>query len=346
MAATELAPDAPLGEDERYRLIRLLGTGGMASVWLARDTRLDRLVAVKILSDVLCLDRGYVQRFEREARVAAGLSHPHLVNVFDYSVAGGRPFLIMEYVPGGTLADARGPTPDGGVALARDLLGALAHIHDAGIVHRDIKPANVLLDDRGRPRLADFGIAAPSGATRLTATGMVVGTARFIAPEVLAGQPASERSDLYACGVLLNECLGQGASPALARVVERLCAVDPTQRPASAEVALSMLERPPQSPGGREEGGPGRRLTPRAAGTRRPGLEVPRVTRQGRHLQVHLTRRALAVLAAVALAAAALVAFTVGGGHPPRGRSAPAPAGAPLAQQLDALERAVNRAVR
>jgi eukaryotic-like serine/threonine-protein kinase len=159
----------------RYRLERILGTGGMASVWLARDERLGRPVAVKLLSDSLAHDESYLHRFRREARLAAGLSHPNLVTVYDFGDEDERPYLVMEYVEGGTLTDRIA----GGTAheldpgrLARELLDALDHIHSAGIVHRDIKPGNVLIAPDGSARVTDFGIAQPEGATRLTGTGL------------------------------------------------------------------------------------------------------------------------------------------------------------------------------
>ncbi|MEA2159160.1 MAG: eukaryotic-like serine/threonine-protein kinase, partial [Solirubrobacteraceae bacterium] len=144
-----LVPEETLS-DGRYRLERVLGTGGMGSVWLAHDARLGRPVAVKVISDALAVDRQWLRRFEREARAAASVSHPHIVQVFDYSVEEERPYLVMEYVRGGSLADrltASRPHDQGldVEALARGLLDALAHIHDAGIVHRDVKPGNILL---------------------------------------------------------------------------------------------------------------------------------------------------------------------------------------------------------
>ena len=190
-------PGAILGE--RYRLERRIASGGMATVWLARDEELERRVAIKVLSDVLAEDPAYTERFRREARVAAGLSNPNLVRVFDYSAESERPYIAMEYVEGGTLADrvAQGTADDfDSRRLARELLGALAAIHAAGVIHRDVKPSNVLLDPNGSTRLTDFGIARPENATELTGTGQVLGTLKYMAPEVLAGQPATERSDL------------------------------------------------------------------------------------------------------------------------------------------------------
>src|SRR4051794_26237859 len=241
--ARAFGPGAVLGD--RYRLERVIATGGMATVWLARDTELDRDVAVKILSDVLAENRTYTERFRREARVAAGLSNPNLVRMFDYSGRAERPYLVMEYVAGGTLADriGAGTTTDlDAEELARELLAALAAIHEAGVVHRDVKPSNVLLDDEGGTHLTDFGIAQPEDATQLTGTGEVIGTLKYMAPEVLAGQPSTERSDLYALGVLLSETLAGRPMPQLEALIDRLTASDPLERPASATQAASLLD--------------------------------------------------------------------------------------------------------
>ena len=253
------ASGAELGS--RYRLERRVGAGGMASVWLATDAELDRPVAVKVLSDVFADDEAYVARFRRESRVAAGFSHPSLIRVFDFSGEGERPYMVMEYVPGGTLAeridaDEVGQDVEG---LASELLGALEHIHEAGVVHRDIKPANVLFDDAGRARLTDFGIAQPEDATRLTRTGNVVGTLRYMAPEVLEGQPADARSDLYSLGVLLGECAGERPAPGLAGLIERLTARNPSERPLTASAALALLA---DGTGGAEPTAPTRVIAP------------------------------------------------------------------------------------
>jgi serine/threonine protein kinase len=250
MAATELASGAGFGEDGRYRLEALLGTGGMASVWLATDGRLGRPVAIKFLADVLALDDDYVRRFEREGRVAASLSHPNLVSVFDLSSDGSRPYMVMEYVSGGTLAqrlhDTGAGLPDPEV-LFGELLDALAYIHAAGVIHRDIKPANLLIGADGRARLTDFGIAQPSAASSVTRAGLVLGTARYIAPEVLRGHRSDERSDLYACGVLLRQCLEHGGPRHLYALAERLTAEDPSRRPAPASAVRAMLPRSARS---------------------------------------------------------------------------------------------------
>uniref|UniRef100_UPI0017CEC8FF serine/threonine-protein kinase n=1 Tax=Sporichthya sp. TaxID=65475 RepID=UPI0017CEC8FF len=241
MNAGPVLVGAQLGE--RYTLTRLIGTGGMASVWAAQDPRLDREVAIKIISDTLALDPTFVERFEREARIAAALSHPHVVGVFDYGTHGGRPYLVMECVPGGTLSsrlkeDRVDWDP---VTITRELLDALGHIHAAGILHRDLKPANVLIGADGRARLTDFGIAHLADATKLTSTGFIVGTEKYLAPEVRRGAAATVASDLYALGVLLRECATAHAPGGLTELTDRLTDPDPDRRPASAASALALL---------------------------------------------------------------------------------------------------------
>ncbi len=231
----------------RYRVERLLGRGGMASVWRARDEVLDRAVAVKLLSDTISSDPEFLARFRREARVAAGLWHPNLIGVYDYADRTERPYLVMEFVPGGDLATRIKHGPIDCERLARELLGAVAHIHAAGIVHRDIKPQNVLIAPDGSAKLIDFGIALPADATALTRTGHLLGTARYLAPEVMNGGQAGARSDLYSCGVLLRDCLGDSASAPLCALVNRLTDPDPRARPASAERALARLNTRPVS---------------------------------------------------------------------------------------------------
>jgi eukaryotic-like serine/threonine-protein kinase len=228
---------------DRYRLQRLLGRGGMASVWLATDEVLERPVAVKLLADTIASDPEFLARFRREARVAAGLSHPNLIGVYDYSDREERPYLVMEYVSGETLSERMsGGAPIDCELLAGELLGALAHIHAAGIIHRDVKPQNVLIAPEGDARLIDFGIALPADATALTRTGHLLGTARYIAPEVMEGGPATERSDLYSCGVLLRDCAGNGHGR-LRSLANHLAAADPDRRPDTAAAALAQLRR-------------------------------------------------------------------------------------------------------
>jgi serine/threonine protein kinase len=194
---------------------------------------------------VLAEKPDYVARFRREARVAAGLSNPNLVGMLDYSGGTERPYIVMQYVAGGTLADriAAGEADEvDAERLARQLLSALAAIHTAGVVHRDVKPSNILLDDQGNAHLTDFGIAQPEDATQLTATGEVIGTLKYMAPEVLAGQAATQRSDLYALGVVLGEALAGAEMPQLEALIDRLTATDPLERPASAPQATTLLD--------------------------------------------------------------------------------------------------------
>ena len=231
---------------DRFRLERVIGVGGMASVWLARDEQLDRPVAVKILSEALAEDEDYVARFGREARTAGSVAQANLVNVFDFQAGGPRPYLVMEYVEGETLGGLieRGAELDP-ERTARELLAALRAIHDAGIVHRDVKPENVLVGADGRMRLTDFGIAHPEDATRLTQTGEVIGTARFMAPELRAGGDPTIRSDLYSLGVLLREVCHTDPDGDVAELAAHLSRADPAERPASASEALAALERGP-----------------------------------------------------------------------------------------------------
>jgi len=228
---------------DRYRLERTLGRGGMAAVWLGHDEVLDRPVAVKVLADTIAGDPDFVARFRREAHTAAGLSHPNLADVYDFSEESERPYLVMQFVPGENLAERleRGRDVDC-EQLAQELLQALAHIHAAGILHRDVKPANVIIEPGGTAKLIDFGIALPRDATALTSTGLVLGTERYAAPEVMEGSPATERSDLYSCGVVLRAC-ADGVSPDLRVLVEWLASRNPQERPRSAREALARLER-------------------------------------------------------------------------------------------------------
>jgi serine/threonine protein kinase len=229
---------------DRYRLERLLGRGGMASVWRASDRVLERPVAVKIIADTIASDREFRARFRREARIAASLSHPNLIGIYDYADGAERPYLVMEYVAGDNLAQRLSTNGEiDAELLGRQLLGALAHIHAAGIVHRDVKSQNILIAPDGSTRLIDFGIALPADATALTSTGNLLGTARYIAPEVMHGERATERSDLYSCGVVLRDCMGSDPPDNLSALVDRLCAADPLDRPASAGEALARLER-------------------------------------------------------------------------------------------------------
>ncbi|HEX5989812.1 MAG TPA: serine/threonine-protein kinase [Solirubrobacterales bacterium] len=296
---------------DRYRLERTLGRGGMAAVWLGHDEVLDRPVAVKVLSDTIAGDPGFVARFRREAYTAAGLSHPNLVDVYDFSEEGERPYLVMQFVPGENLAErlerGRGVECE---RLARELLSALAHIHEAGILHRDVKPANVIVEPDGTAKLIDFGIALPRDATALTSTGLVLGTERYAAPEVMRGEPASERSDLYSCGVVLRAC-ADGASPDLRGLVNWMASEGPDERPRSARAALARLER-----GGARPEQPTRAFEPTQV-FEPPPADRPARTEGSRRGRWGAAAALLAFVVAVALVAA----LALGGGDDPAGPS-------------------------
>src|SRR5947209_11303094 len=291
----------------------------MAIVWSATDQQLERVVAIKVISDVLATDPRFVARFEREARLAAGLSHSNLVKVFDFSVDEERPLLIMEYVPGGSLAEARGRSLDA-ESLARELLDAVAHIHAAGILHRDIKPANVLLGADGSPRLTDFGIARGDETTGLTQTGQVMGTLRYIAPEVAEGQPSSPQSDLFALGVLLGEIAGPDASPDLAGLIARMSARDPALRPHSAAQALAELDPTRMLPPTLAIE-PDTTVATQALSTGRPATARPHRPLTAR---AHIGSRQALAAGAVLLAVLVLVVIAASGGGSSQPKPAPA----------------------
>lgn len=198
--------------DGRYLVGDRIARGGMASVHLATDTRLDRAVAIKIMHPGLGDDADFTARFQREARSAASLNHPNVVAVFDQGEDQGYVYLVMEYVPGHTLRDvmrAETPMPPRrALALADPLLVALSVAHDAHLIHRDIKPENVLITPDGRIKVADFGLArAMSGAASTATTGVLIGTVSYLAPELVVNEGADARSDVYAVGALLYEML-------------------------------------------------------------------------------------------------------------------------------------------
>lgn len=259
---------------ERYELGELLGRGGMSEVRAGRDLRLGRDVAVKLLTSAGAEGAHLRERFEAEARAVASLSHPNVVLVFDSGEHEGVPFLVMERLPGRTLADelASGPlASDRAVRVATDVLAALDAAHAAGIVHRDIKPSNVLLCPDGGVKVSDFGIAKTASAMTLTDDGTLLGTPGYLAPERLTGEAATPRSDLYSVGVLLYEALSgrqpfEGDSPAgllraiaegrpvplleqrpdlpplLGRAVERAMEKEPSNRFASAAEMAAALD--------------------------------------------------------------------------------------------------------
>jgi beta-lactam-binding protein with PASTA domain/tRNA A-37 threonylcarbamoyl transferase component Bud32 len=196
--------------DGRYRILRKLGTGGMANVYLAEDEVLGRRVAIKILNDRHAGDDQFVERFRREAKNAASLSHPNIVSIYDRGEAEGTYYIAMEYLDGRSLKElivARGPAPIHlAVEYARQILAAIRFAHRHGIVHRDIKPHNVLVDAEGRLKVTDFGIAR-AGASQMTEAGSIIGTAQYLSPEQAKGAPVDQTSDLYSVGVVLYELL-------------------------------------------------------------------------------------------------------------------------------------------
>src|SRR4051812_31753079 len=248
----------------RYRVLDRLGSGGMATVYLAEDERLGRKVAVKRLHSDSPEDAA--QRFEREAKVGASLSHPNLVTVFDTVADDEGVLIVMEYVEGENLAQLMGRErvpSEQGISIIRQVAGALDHAHHAGVVHRDIKPANILISPDGKAKLVDLGIATASERTQITAAGTVLGTPSYMAPEQLEGGKITKAVDIYALGTVAFELLGgrkarQGRTPveiahqissepvpdiregwsdapaAAADLLQRAMSRDPAERPASA----------------------------------------------------------------------------------------------------------------
>src|SRR4051812_21675811 len=246
--------------DERYQLDHKIGSGGMADVWLAEDTELDRNVAIKILHDRFAQDGEFVQRFQREAQSAAGLQHPNVVGVFDRGSFGDSYFIAMEYVDGPSLKDLvkGGMGTQDAINFTRQILKAARFAHRKGIIHRDLKPQNVLIDDEGRARVADFGIARGGENSDITATGSVMGTAQYLSPEQAQGKPTTPRSDIYSIGVILYEALtgrvpfeGDSAvAVALKQVSEtprRPSAINPDIPPALDAVVMRALAKDPEA---------------------------------------------------------------------------------------------------
>jgi eukaryotic-like serine/threonine-protein kinase len=284
----------------RYRLKELLGSSLMAEVHLASDVTLERLVVVKLLAP-----RADRARFEREARAAAGLAHENIVQLFDYGEDEGRPYIVFEYLPGQSLRDrlaGGNALPDDETAMiARDIAAGLAHAHARGVVHRDLKPGNVLFDGEDRAKIADFGIARVVDADTITDEGTVLGTAAYISPEQVRGEPSTPASDVYAFGVVLYEMLSgrppfaaenptqlaamhrdaeppplqsarSDAPAGLARLTTAALAKDPVSRPADGAALAAALgaDAPPTIVSDAET----RVLAPVAAQRRRPRLPL------------------------------------------------------------------------
>jgi eukaryotic-like serine/threonine-protein kinase len=293
--------------DGRYRVVSRLGSGGMAEVYLARDELLGREVAVKVLHQHFAEDQEFVERFRREASSAAGLSHPNIVAIFDRGEWNGTYYIAMEYVDGRSLkalVRERGAL-DPAVALdiVIQILRAARFAHRRGVIHRDLKPHNVLLDDEGRARVTDFGIAR-AGASDMTMTGSIMGTAQYLSPEQAQGFAVSSSSDIYSVGVILYELLtgvvpfeGETAvaiafkqvsatpappsslnpalPPSLDAVVLRTLAKDPAERYADAEELIAALEVERAALGGQASVPDQREAPPTAVAAGEPAYPGP-----------------------------------------------------------------------
>jgi len=264
--------------DGRYRVLRRLGSGGMADVWLAEDTHLQRQVALKVLHRRFAQDQEFVQRFQREAESAAGLQHPNIVSVFDRGQFEGTYYIAMQYIDGPTLKQLidRGLTPEQAVTLIRQVLEAARFAHRNGVVHRDLKPQNVIINAEGVAVVTDFGIAR-AGVSEITQTGSVMGTPHYLSPEQAQGFDVTAVSDLYSIGVILYEALtgrvpfeaesavavamkqvsqtplrpssiNPAVSPALDGVVMRALEKDPGQRFQNADAFIAALDAALKAP--------------------------------------------------------------------------------------------------
>ena len=291
--------------DGRYTLTRSIGGGGMAEVFLAHDGVLDRDVALKVLRGQYTGDEEFVERFRREAKSAASLSHPNIVPVYDRGdTEDGSHYIAMEYVSGGTLKerlDERGPIEPGrALAATAQVAEALWAAHERGVIHRDIKPHNILLTETGHLKVTDFGIARAASAVTISATNAVFGTAGYLSPEQALGEPATPRSDLYSLGIVLYEmltgvvpfradnpvavCMKHVTEPlhpprkldptipaAVDALVAKMLAKDPADRPANASELLDDIEG--------VRGGAAPPLPTPRTGTPRLGVPAPSATR-------------------------------------------------------------------
>src|SRR5262245_41499890 len=205
-------PDAVSTTFGKYELLGELGRGGMGVVYKAREAKLDRIVAVKMILSSQFASSEQVERFHAEARACARLPHPHIVQVFEVGELHGQPFFAMEFIEGRGLdsrIQERPLDPDEAVRLLIPIVRAVGHLHAHGLIHRDLKPGNVLIDRAGRPVLTDFGLAKILADTEshLTTTGAILGTPSYMAPEQAAAKPVTPATDVYSLGAILYECL-------------------------------------------------------------------------------------------------------------------------------------------
>lgn len=240
----------PLIED-RYELLEVIASGGMATVWKARDTRLDRLVAVKRPHPTAPGDERANDRMIREARAAAASSHPNLITIHDHGADEEGPYLVMELAEGPTLHDAMGGvTGAEALSIGAQIADGLAAIHDVGVIHRDVKPSNVILTERG-PLLTDFGIALdPTATTEITEDGLVIATPTYAAPEVIAGGTPTRGSDVYSLAIVIEEMLDASGAPTTPDVEAALRAAKaetPDNRPDARAFAEALRGAAPTS---------------------------------------------------------------------------------------------------
>ena len=197
--------------DERYAVESLLGRGGMGNVYKARERALDRHVALKIVPEFRSADEQFIERFRREARIAARLRHPHIVSVHEVGTMGAFPYFSMDYIDGSTLRAVverrRVLSHEDAISILVEICRAVAHAHSKGIIHRDLKPENVMIDTEGDVFVLDFGLARAVEEVGLTQSGMIMGTPFYMSPEQLAGEKLDERSDIYSLGLILYYCI-------------------------------------------------------------------------------------------------------------------------------------------
>ena len=340
---------------ERYRLDERVGSGGMSTVYKAFDETLERWVAIKVLHHSLEDDPLQLERFRREARTVARLSHPHVVTVIDAGEDDGHPFIVFEYVPGETLKALirrGGPLPVvEAVAYAIEIGRALSAAHTERLVHRDVKPQNVLIDPDGRAKVTDFGISRSLDADGLTATGRVLGTTDYVSPEQALGEGVNEQSDVYSLGICLFEmltgevpftadsqvgvamkhvreplpdvqALRPDVSAALAAVVERATSKEQRNRYATAADMVADLEQALAIEAARAGGANGEATSVLQALPRETGEIAPARLRHPRRRLV-----GFAILLLAAAGVAAIIALRPGEGttHHKRAAAAPAP---------------------